>query len=81
MGEPWFRPKPFGIGAGWPIRWQGWVALVAYVASVVLAIQVVFALDSDVERAVLLVAALVVPTTIFVLIARAKTEGGWRWRS
>jgi len=33
MGQPWFRTKAYGYGAGLPIRWEGWAVLaVALVA-------------------------------------------------
>ena len=31
----WFPAKRYGWGWGPPVRWQGWVALIAYVAAVV----------------------------------------------
>ena len=75
----WFRQKKFGYGAT-PTRWQGWLLIIA---SAVAAIAVIIAanLQGDDANRFLLIAIglplIVVPT---VLIARAKTEGGWRWR-
>jgi hypothetical protein len=75
----WFRQKTFGYGAT-PNSWQGWLVTVA---SAVAAIAVVIAADFQRDNATrfLLIAiglpVIVIPTA---LIARAKTEGGWRWR-
>ncbi|TAJ71051.1 MAG: hypothetical protein EPO51_14825 [Phenylobacterium sp.] len=71
--KPWFAPKRFGYGAGLPISWQGWVLLAALFAGLVGAITL---LDGTMRAVV--VTGLVVAT---VIIAAAKTEGGWRWRS
>jgi hypothetical protein len=80
MGEPWFRPKRFGYGAGWPIRWQWWALLAAYIASNILAIQLAFALDGDIQPVAVPAITLIVSTIVLVFIVRARTEGGWRWR-
>ena len=76
----WFRQKSFGYGAT-PTNWQGWLLTIA---SAVAVVAVVIAADfqrDDTARFLLIAIGLpliVVPT---VLIAHAKTEGGWRWRS
>ncbi len=73
--RPWFRPKRYGYGAGLPIAWQGWVLLLSYVA-VVIGLGL---LSTQTGRAVS--AALAGALTLgFVLIVRARTAGGWRWR-
>jgi hypothetical protein len=75
----WFRQKTFGYGAT-PNSWQGWLVIVA---SAVAVIAVIIAADFQRDNATrfLLIAIclplIVIPT---VLIAHAKTEGGWRWR-
>lgn len=30
--RPWFAAKRFGVGAGLPIAWQGWMLLVAHIS-------------------------------------------------
>ncbi len=32
MGKPWFRTKQYGYGASLPCSWEGWTALIAFVA-------------------------------------------------
>ena len=71
----WFAAKRYGLGAGLPIAWQGWVATLAYVAIVIgsallLAERSPWALGSIVVTA----------TAIFVVVAAKTTRGGWRWR-
>lgn len=68
----WFAPKAYGIGAT-PATWQGW-ALTAGFCVIIIALAAL--IDSpDVFIAISLVLAL-----LFVAIAWAKTDGGWRWR-
>ena len=71
----WFAPKRYGLGAGLPIAWQGWVTTLAFVAIVVGA-AFLFA-----ERSPWVFGSIVVTATgLFVLIAARTTRGGWRWR-
>lgn len=70
----WFESKRYGLGAGLPIAWQGWVLTLAYVAAV-LGTAFVFA------QKPLIVLSIVLPlTALFLLIAARTTRGGWRWR-
>ena len=81
MNKAWFAPKRYGYGSGLPISWEGWVVLAGF-----------FVLSSvlPILAGAWLPPALAVPVTfagiaILVaalgLIARARTEGGWRWRN
>ncbi len=80
MGEPWFRPKRFGYGAGLPIRWQGWALIAIYAAFVMPAVPLAMILEENSLRIALGV-LVVVSTVALIFISRAKTEGGWHWRS
>lgn len=77
--DPWFAPKRFGYGAGLPIAWQGWATVVAYIVTMVLA-GLIMEGDRPELRPVA-IGIMVVATIVFVLVARARTRGGWRWRS
>ena len=70
----WFAPKRFGIGAGKPISWQGWLLTVGYV----------FLIIGDARlflKSLLTFFALLIPATVaFVIISANTTRGGWRWR-
>ena len=71
----WFAPKRYGMGAGLPTAWQGWVATLVYLAVVIgagllIAERSPWAFGSIVFTA----------TAIFLLIAARTTRGGWRWR-
>jgi hypothetical protein len=70
----WFAPKRYGIGAGTPIRWQGWGVTLAYVATVGAA---AFRYH---ETPLVFVAILVPVTVVFLVVAARTTRGGWRWR-
>ena len=75
---PWFAPKRFGYGAGWPIARQGWALLVSYISTLG-GIGVLAQRPEGAARA-LAFAMLLLCTAIFILIARKRTSGGWRWR-
>ena len=79
MTKYWFRQKKFGYGAT-PNSWQGWLVIIA---SALAAIALIIAADfqrDNAARFLLIVIGLPVIVIPTVLIARAKTEGGWRWR-
>jgi hypothetical protein len=76
--EPWFEQKPVGYGSGWPIAWQGWVLMLSYIA-VMLGLGVLAERMRD-EALVATIAGMLLATIAFVVIARARTRGGWRWR-
>ncbi|RJY10301.1 hypothetical protein D6201_08685 [Aurantiacibacter aquimixticola] len=73
--EPWFEPKAFGYGAGLPCAWQGWVLLVAYLASVIF-----IAMSAQRIGLVVSMAAILALTIPFLWLAKRHTRGGWRWR-
>ncbi len=74
-GPAWFAPKRLGYGSGWPIAWQGWALVVAYLV-------ILLALTPLALRSVLAHISLTTTVSaIFLLIARKTTPGGWRWRS
>jgi hypothetical protein len=71
----WFGPKRYGLGAGMPIAWQGWVATLVYV-TVVGGAAVLLA-----ERSIWAFASIVVTATaVFLLITARTTRGSLRWR-
>ena len=67
----WFAPKLFGWGAT-PVTWQGWAATIGFVAGM-LAIQTLPGTLSRLVLSILLIAG-------FLLLARIKTDGVWKWR-
>lgn len=76
--KPWFRQKSYGYGAGLPIAWQGWVLMLSYVGAVLgLALLAQEASGARVAGVIALIALL---STIFLLIVKKRTEGGWKWR-
>jgi hypothetical protein len=79
MPRYWFRQKQFGYGAT-PNTWQGWLFTIAGVVGMAAVIFGADAVRDNTQR--LLLVAIGVPVVLipFVLIAHAKTEGGWRWK-
>jgi hypothetical protein len=79
MPRYWFRQKQFGYGAA-PKCWQGWLLTIASSALVIgLVMAADFMRDNTVRFGLIALGMplVLVPT---ILIAHAKTEGGWRWR-
>lgn len=75
----WFRQKSFGHGAT-PSTWQGWALTLVSAGLAVAVMLAAGLLHENTFRLIVMaggLAAILVPT---VLIAHAKTEGGWRWR-
>ena len=73
-GPEWFAPKRYGIGAGLPVSWQGWLVLGLYLAAVIFA--GLFLDGKPLAQGAILVSA----TAAFLLVVARTTRGGWRWR-
>ena len=73
-GRPWFRAKTYGVGAGLPIAWQGWLLIAAHIALIVGLAKLLQDVP-PLQFAAVLVAAFA-PLPIYA----HKTEGGWHWR-
>lgn len=72
----WFAAKTFGYGAGLPIAWQGWVLLAVMVGMPIgLAIALIPGHIGYVP------AVVIIPSLVFLPLAKAKTRGGWKWRN
>ena len=76
MSAYWFKPKERGYG-NVPTTWQGWT-LTAGFAALVIAMAVAVELDA-LSRFWCVVIVLAV-TVGFLALAKAKTDGEWRWR-
>ena len=70
----WFAAKRHGFGAGWPIAWQGWALLAGYVAVMFMIAELTK--PRPMAHAVLFIVA----TALLIIMAKAKTRGGWKWR-
>lgn len=74
--EYWFPAKRYGWGWGLPIRWQGWIVMIVYVA--------LLALDAyaflRAQHLVMFFVVAVLLNFILVLICWLKGEPPrWRW--
>jgi hypothetical protein len=70
----WFEQKRYGLGAGRPIAWQGWLVLGIYLAIVIAAAQLA-------DRNPWITGSVVITATALLLVVAARTtRGGWRWR-
>jgi len=79
MGKAWFAPKRFGYGAGMPIAWQGWVVMIGFIAAIIALLVVSRMLVEPLASRVTICGSTVL-IALLIAIARAKTDGGWRWR-
>jgi hypothetical protein len=70
----WFAAKRYGIGAGLPIAWQGWVVLGVFLA--VLGVAAWLFGKGDLRSLAIVIPAI---AALFIVTART-TKGGWRWR-
>ena len=70
----WFAAKQYGLGAGLPVSWQGWLALLVYTGTVIGAF-VLFGARNAASFAVLAIA-----TAVLLIVTAHTTRGGWRWR-
>ncbi|HEX3755183.1 MAG TPA: hypothetical protein VHV26_08920 [Rhizomicrobium sp.] len=77
----WFAPKTYGYGASLPIRWQGWALLACFVVAVTAWSIIARLYLTGGERTPTQVGGIILLLIPFVLIVRARTEGGWRWRN
>lgn len=74
-GEPWFRAKRFGYGAGLPFKWQGWVLLLSHMA-LIIGLSLALA-----DRPQWMIPAVLIAALAPMPIYAARTEGGWKWRN
>ena len=81
--ETWFKAKTHGYGAS-PTSWKGWLAIALY-ALVMIGFSLLFlgaiwgTHVGAVEWLVWLV-GVSIATVAFIMLARRKTDGDWRWR-
>lgn len=75
----WFAAKRYGYGAGLPISWEGWAVMIAYVVAMVLVSWFSSQL-TGVKQVYVLVSGTFMLSILLIIIAHAKTRGGWRWR-
>ena len=81
MGKAWFSPKRYGYGSGLPCSWEGWALLVGLIAALPLTHWMADVLAPPTIAPLLWLVAVTVLLIGFAAIARAKTDGGWRWRN
>lgn len=81
MGKAWFAPKRYGYGAGAPVSWEGWSVLLALFAGLFAVLYLPRHLTTPDVASVVSTVGAVVLIAVFILIAKAKTDGGWHWRN
>ena len=85
VASHWFKPKRYGYGAT-PSNWKGWAATAAFVLVVLATTLLVFpwqpsgGTPPSIWQIVAWLALVAILTGRFMRLARAKTDGQWRWR-
>ena len=74
----WFEQRRYGLGAGLPIAWQGWVLLAGFVAVMATGGASLSSVGPGPRAA--LIAAMIIAAAGFIVLAMRRTRGGWRWR-
>ena len=70
----WFAPKRYGIGAGRPVSWQGWLLTIGVIVLVAVASLLIR------YSWIAFASAILTLMLSFTIIAARTTRGGWRWR-
>ena len=66
MGKPWFRVKQYGVGAGLPCSWEGWLVTAAFLG-------VIFGCGLLAEHHPgLRIGLILVAVAVFVIVARPR---------
>jgi lipoprotein signal peptidase len=77
MKEIWFPAKNYGFGWGLPIKWQGWVVLLAYVLLITIGSVI---LSNSSKASIWLLPYILFLTILLILICWKKGEKAeWRW--
>ncbi|MCJ8191244.1 hypothetical protein [Sphingomicrobium aestuariivivum] len=71
----WFYAKRYGYGAGLPRSWQGWLVTALFVGGALAASLLLAPLSM-----LAFVGVMIFLTSIFLLVAKRTTTGGWKWR-
>ena len=74
----WFPVKRYGWGWGFPVRWEGWVVLIGYVALVIGGLTYLRARRAPVSTVLVYFAALTV-ILLAIMLVKGERPLGWRW--
>ena len=74
----WFEQRRYGLGAGLPVAWQGWVLLTGFVAVMAIGGALLSSVGPGPRAA--LIAGMMIAAAGFIVLALRHTRGGWRWR-
>lgn len=74
MSKPWFRAKRYGVGAGLPCSWEGWLVTAAFFAVVI-----VTGVLAE-QHPGLRIATILIAFAAFCAVARLKSDAPWKWR-
>lgn len=72
----WFPAKQYGWGWGLPVRWQGWLVLVIYCASILTAVRHFIPAH---QLGGFILSSLVATGVLIAVLAWKGEKPGWRW--
>lgn len=74
----WFKQKRFGWG--WtPVKWQGWLVIVVYVALLFVATKTIEESASNSTPVAFLVLVILLTTALFVVCYKKGEKPKWNW--
>lgn len=85
MADDWFKPKTHGYGAA-PRNWKGWAAILTVILASMallgwlLLLPLAYGTTPSLGRILLFFVLDTALIALFLVIARSKTDGAWRWR-
>jgi hypothetical protein len=83
MGKYWFKAKDYGWGTGFPVAWQGWVALLGLLLLIMASgfVDGIFIKTVPLKSWLRYFIDVIIITVLFLIIFENKIEGGlgWRW--
>lgn len=80
----WFKPKTQGYGAA-PANWKGWLATLVFALGVLAFSLLWFGMNRrastvSIGEWAVWFGGLAIASFTFVVLAKRKTQGEWRWR-
>lgn len=73
----WFPAKRYGLGWGLPVRWQGWMVFVGYLALLYAGIS--YFRPRQAPAGFLLYAAVLTAMLIVIVALKGERPVRWRW--
>ena len=79
--KPWFPAKTYGWGWGFPVRWQGWMVMLGYIAFIVWDIFRLDAISPSNSDTILqfVIDSFIASATLVFIAYKTGEKPKWRW--